>query len=202
MPESSIDSPGVGRAEDVGSFGRFHELPVEQMPAEMRDAYEFTLGLRTVVPGPHRIWIANPTLSRTIVPTGEYFQTKSTLSKGEIEIVTNVINGQWGAAYANYEHEHIGEQLGQLPAEQVERLIAGLPAQFEDPRHQIVYELSLTLAQRRVVPVGLFRRAQAVLGDAGIVDVTVLMGWFTMVSLTLMAYDVPSSAQPFDRTRI
>jgi hypothetical protein len=29
---------------------------------------------------------------------------------------------------------------------------------------------------------------------AGIVDVTVLMGWFTAASLTLMAYDVPSDA--------
>jgi 4-carboxymuconolactone decarboxylase len=201
MSESTVRPPFLSAA-DVGSFGRFHELPVEEMPAEMRDAYEFTLGRRSVVPGPHRIWIANPTLARTIVPTGEYFQTKSTLSKGEIEIVTNVINGHWGAAYANYEHEQIGERLGGLAAEQVERLIAGLPAQFEDPRQQVVYELSLTLAQARVVPIGLFRRAEALLGDAGIVDVTVLMGWFTMVSLTLMTYDVPSSAQPFDRARI
>jgi 4-carboxymuconolactone decarboxylase len=32
------------------------------------------------------------------------------------------------------------------------------------------------------------------LGDAGIVDVTVLIGWFTAVSMTLAAYDVPSNA--------
>jgi 4-carboxymuconolactone decarboxylase len=44
------------------------------------------------------------------------------------------------------------------------------------------------------VPQYLYRRAQELLGDAGIVDVTVLMGWFTMVSLTLMAFDVPSNA--------
>jgi 4-carboxymuconolactone decarboxylase len=50
------------------------------------------------------------------------------------------------------------------------------------------------LAGARVVPVALFRRAKDLLGDKGIVDVTVLMGWFTAVSLTLMAYDVPSSA--------
>jgi 4-carboxymuconolactone decarboxylase len=32
------------------------------------------------------------------------------------------------------------------------------------------------------------------LGDAGIVDVTMLLGWFTGVSLTLAAFDVPSNA--------
>ena len=45
-----------------------------------------------------------------------------------------------------------------------------------------------------MVPIALFRRAQDLLGDKGIVDVTALMGWFTTVSLTLMAYDVPSDA--------
>ncbi len=50
------------------------------------------------------------------------------------------------------------------------------------------------LATPRVVPVGMFERAKQLLGDKGIVDVTVLMGWFTAVWLTLMAYDVPSDA--------
>jgi len=45
-----------------------------------------------------------------------------------------------------------------------------------------------------VVPKGLYRRAKSLLGDAGIVDVTMLLGWFTGVSLTLMAFDVPSNA--------
>src|SRR5580658_11216378 len=73
-------------------------------------------------------------------------------------------------------------------------LIAGLPTSFEYPRQQVVYELASALAAARVVPVGLFHRAQDLFGDEGIVDVTVLMGWFTGVSLTLMAYDVPSNA--------
>ena len=153
------------------------------------------------MPGPHKIYLANPKLLRTIVPTGAYFQTESTLAKAEIEIVTNVINGRWGAAYTNYEHEKIGIELGHLAPEKVAALIAGLPTSFEDPRQQVVYELSCTLAAARVVPVGLFRRAQNLVGDAGIVDVTALMGWFTAACLTLMAYDVPSDAVGLDQGR-
>ena len=48
--------------------------------------------------------------------------------------------------------------------------------------------------QPRIVPVGLFQRAKDLITEAGIVDVTVLMGWFTAVSLTLNAFDVPSNA--------
>ena len=180
--------------EDFGSFGRFRETPVNSMSPEMRAAYDFTRQLRGQVPGPHKIWLANPKLSKTIVPTGKYYQTDSSLTKAEIEIATNVINGRWRAAYSNYEHEKIGEQQGHLPPEKVQRIIAGLPASFEDARQQIVYELAETLAEARIVPTGMYRRAKDLLGDAGIVDLTVLMGWFTAVSLTLMAYDVPSDA--------
>lgn len=181
-------------SEDFGSFGRFQETPVDQMPPEMKAAYQFTLKLRGQVPGPHKIWLANPKLSMTIVPTGKYFQTESSLTKAEIEIVTNIINGRWRAAYSNYEHEKIAEEAGHLPPEKVEALIAGLPTGFDDERQQIVYELASALAIPRVVPRGMYQRARERLGDQGIVDVTVLMGWFTAVSLTLMAFDVPSNA--------
>jgi 4-carboxymuconolactone decarboxylase len=179
---------------DVGTFGRFTETPVSEMPDEMKQAYDDTLKLRGLVPGPHKIWLANPKLSQTIVPTGAYYQTESTLTKAEIEIATSTINGHWRAAYANYEHEKIGIEQGHLAPDKVAALIAGLPTSFDDPRQQVVYELACTLAAARVVPLGLFGRARDLLGDAGIVDVTALMGWFTTVSLTLMAYDVPSDA--------
>jgi 4-carboxymuconolactone decarboxylase len=179
---------------DFGTFGRYHEIPVDQMTAQMKAAYEFTKQLRGMVPGPHKIWLANPRLSQTIVPTGAYFQTESTLTKAEIEIVTNMINGKWCAAYGNYEHEMIGQFLGGLAPEQVQALIAGLPTCFDDPREQVVYELTTSLISPRVVPLGLYRRAKDLLGDAGVVDVTVLIGWFTAVSMTLGAYDVPSNA--------
>ena len=177
-----------------GSFGRYHETPVNEMAPEMRDAYEYTMQLRGLVPGPHKIWLSNPKLSKTIVPTGAYYQKESTLTKAEIEIVTNVINGRWLAAYSNFEHEKIGEEQGHLPPEKVQALIAGLPTSFDDARQEVVYQLALTLASPRVVPTGLYQGAKELLGDAGIVDVTVLMGWFTAVSLTLMAFDVPSNA--------
>ena len=50
-----------------------------------------------------------------------------------------------------------------------------------------------------VVPLGLYRRAKALIGDEGIVDVTVLIGWFTMVSTTLSAFDVPANAVGLDQ---
>ena len=184
---------------DFGTFGRFKETPAGQMPPDMKEAYDFTMKLRGIVPGPHKIWLANPALSKTIVPTGYYYQKESSLTKAEIEIATNLINARWRAAYSNYEHEKIAVKDGKLPPEKVQALIAGLPTSFDDAREQIVYELASTLAAQRVVPTGMFKRAEQLIGEKGIVDVTVLMGWFTMVSLTLMAFDVPSDAVGLDQ---
>jgi 4-carboxymuconolactone decarboxylase len=189
----------MSEGSDFGTFGRFVETPVDEMPSEMCEAYEFTRELRGLVPGPHKIWLANPTLSKTIVPTGAYFQRQSTLTKAEIEIATNVVNGRWRSPYANYEHEIIGERDGHLDPHRVQALIAGLPTSFDDPREQVVYELASALVAPRIVPLGLYRRAKGLLGDAGIVDVTVLLGWFTMVCMTLNAFDVPADAEGLDQ---
>jgi 4-carboxymuconolactone decarboxylase len=189
----------MSSAPDFGTFGRFVETPVDEMEPPMKQAYEFTRGLRGLVPGPHKIWLANPALSTTIVPTGAYFQQHSTLSKAEIEIATVLVAAHWRSAYAAYEHEIIAERDGHLDPKRVEALIAGLPVSFDDAREQVVYELASALTTARVVPTGLYRRAGDLLGDAGIVEVAVLMGWFTMVCMTLAAFDVPANAEGLDQ---
>jgi 4-carboxymuconolactone decarboxylase len=189
----------MSESSDFGTFGRFVETPVDQMPSEMKEAYEFTHRLRGMLPGPHKIWLANPRLSQVIVPTGAYYQTDSTLTKAEIEIVTNLVTGRWSAPYASYEHEKIGVDQGGLAPGTVEALISGHPVSFDDPRQQVAYELASTLVVPRYVPLGLYRRAKDLLGDAGIVDVTVLIGWFTAVSMTLAAFDVPADAVGLDQ---
>ena len=180
--------------DEFGTFGRFRETSVEDMPPAMKEAYDFTMSLRGLVPGPHRIWLANPELSKTIVPTGAYFQQRSTLTKTEIEIVTNLVAARWLSAYASYEHEQIGVEQGHLAPETVQRMQAGLPVSFDQPRQEVVYEVAFALVQPRPVSMGLYRKARDLIGDAGLVDVSVLIGWFTMVSMTLAVFDVPANA--------
>src|ERR1700677_3610963 len=125
---------------DFGTFGRYKELSLEEMTAEQRKAYDFTMRQRGEVPGPNKIWLQNPKLIEVMVPLGAYYQGHSSLSKAEIEIATNLTNGRWLAAYSNYEHEMIAEEDGGLPPEKVEALIAGLPTNFDDTRQHADYE--------------------------------------------------------------
>jgi 4-carboxymuconolactone decarboxylase len=148
-------------------------------------------------PGPYRIWLQNPQLLAAMTPLGVYFQKQMQISKAEREIVTNCINGKWlNAGYSNQEHEKIGGQVG-LPPEKVQALIAGLQTSFADARQQVIYEITQTQIAPRRVPQGLYERPIGLLGDAGLTEVTVLIGYFTSVSLTLAAYDVPAGAPDY-----
>ena len=177
-----------------GTFGRYDEIPTDKLDDAQRQAYDYTLEVRGQVPGPYKIWLQNPDLITAMVPIGAFYQDKMSLSKAEREIVTNLINGHWsGAAYSNYEHELIAQDAG-LSADQVDALIAGLPVSFDDERQQVVHDVAATLIAGRRLPQHIFDRAVESIGHAGLTEVTVLIGYFTSVSLTLVAYDVPSDA--------
>src|SRR6201987_540731 len=182
------------KTSDFGTFGRYTEIPVDQVTPEQRKGYGLVVRERGEAPGPYKIFIQNPHLLEGLIPVGKYFhQSHCSLSDAERKIVVNLINGKWHAAYSHYDHEMIGERAG-LPPEKVQALIAGLHTSFDDPRQQVVYDMTCTLIASRIVPQGLYERAVELMGDAGLTDLTVLIGYFTSISMTLAAYDVPSNA--------
>jgi 4-carboxymuconolactone decarboxylase len=115
------------------TFGRYAEIPTEQLSAAQKEAYDFIMQARGMCPGPYRIWLQNAKLLKAMTPIGVYFHKEMQISKAEQEIVTNCINGKWATAgYSNGEHEKLGEQVG-LPAEKVAALIAGLRRRLRSP---------------------------------------------------------------------
>jgi 4-carboxymuconolactone decarboxylase len=86
-----------------------------------------------------------------------------------------------------------------LPAAQVEAMLSGLPTSFTDRREQVIYEMATCLANSRWVSKGLYDRVVEALGHVGITDVICLMGYYTMVAMTLAFYDVPADAEGLAR---
>lgn len=186
------------RESHFGTFGRFQEHRHEEMSGDEKQAYDLVKGTRNMVPGPYKIWVRNLELTKVMVHMGSHYQAQHTLSKAEIEIAVLLTAGRWMASYASYEHEWMAEVVGGLPAEKVQALVAGLATSFEDPRQQVIYDMSSALLAPRIVPVGLYQRAVESLGHDGLTDLIAFIGYFTTVSLTLRAYDVPANAVGLD----
>jgi 4-carboxymuconolactone decarboxylase len=181
------------------TFGRYAEIPQEQMTPEQQDAYRFMTETRGPLGGPSKIWVHNPKLAKVIAPFGAHFQAgKYSLTEREREIAVCTITSRWHSAYPTNAHERRGKEVG-LPADKVEAMIAGLTTSFTDEREQVVYEMASALANARWIPAGLHDRAVKALGHVGITDVITLMGHYTSVSMTLAFYDVPAGAPGMTR---
>ena len=180
---------------DTPTFGRYAEIPVDQMTPEQREGYRFLVdGPRGRLPGPYKIWVHNPKLIHAAAPLGQHFTPgQSSLSEREREIAVVVITSKWHSAYPAAAHERRGKEVG-LPAPTVEAIVAGLPVSFPDAREQAVYEMAVALAGGRLVSQGLYDRAVKALGHESISDIIVLMGYYTAVSLTMNFYAVPAGS--------
>ena len=137
-------------------------------------------------------------MAKAAGPLGAHFRTGYSLSEREREIAVVIINSKWHSIYPTNAHERAGKAAG-LPAEKVEALLSGLPTSFDDKREQIVYEMAMCLSNSRWVSKGLYDRAVEALGHVGITDVICLMGYYSMVSMTLAFYDVPAGAEGMPR---
>ena len=179
---------------DTPTFGRYAEIPYDQMTPEQQEGYRYLIETRCTLPGPTKIWVHNPKLAKAAAPLGTHFHPgQYAMTEREREIAVCIINSKWHAAYPTNAHERRGKEVG-LPADKVEAMISGLQTAFSDEREQIVYEMAITLTSSRWVPKGLFDRAVKALGHVGITDVISLMGYYTSVSMTLAFYDVPAGA--------
>ena len=163
---------------DTPTFGRYAEIPYDQMTPEQQEGYKSLMETRGRLPGPNKIYVHNPKLVKVMGPLGAYFRTGYSLSEREREIAVVIINSKFHSAYPTNAHERAGKAAG-LPADKVEAMLSGLPTSFDDTREQVVYEMAVCLSNARWVSKGLFDRAVAALGHDGITDVICLMGFYS-----------------------
>src|SRR5207244_9283398 len=87
------------------TFGRYAEIPYEQMTAEQQEGYRSLMETRGRLPGPNKIYVHNPALVKVMGPLGAYFRTGYSLSEREREIAVVIINSKWHSAYPTNAHE-------------------------------------------------------------------------------------------------
>ena len=183
---------------ETPTFGRYAEIPYDEMTPEQQEAYRSMVETRGRLPGPNKIYIHNPKLANVMGPLGAHFRTGYSLSEREREIAVVIICAKFHSVYPTNAHERAAKNAG-ISAEQVEAMLTGLPTSFSDVREQVVYEMAVCLSNASWVSKGLYDRAVAALGHEGITDAITLMGFYSSVSMTLAFYDVPADAPGLER---
>ena len=177
---------------------RIGDLAPEELDATQRDVVaEAVAGKRGRIPGPLRIWIRSPELGRHAQRLGAFLRYDTTLGTRLSELAILVTARIWTAHYEWFAHKREALKAGLDPAI-IEAIAARQIPNFTDPAAQAVYDYSLALHETHHVSPAHHAAAVAALGERGVVELVGLLGYYTLVAMTLNAFDVelPAGEMP------
>lgn len=165
---------------------------------EQRLVHErISAGPRGGVRGPLAVWLHRPELADRAQALGEYCRYGSALSSRLSELAILVTARAWGSEYEWFAHRPLAEAAG-LEAAIVEAIRTNAAPVFGDIEAATVYEVAGTLHLERRLSAVVYANAVEVLGQDRLIDLIGLLGYYTLISMTINAFevDLPPGAAP------
>ncbi|MGO4307127.1 carboxymuconolactone decarboxylase family protein [Cupriavidus sp. RAF12] len=169
---------------------RIPALAVEAMTPAQRTVYEtIAAGPRGGVRGPLAVWLQRPQLAATAQALGQYCRYDSSLSPRLSELAILCMARAWSAEYEWFAHKPLALKAG-VDADVVEAIRTGQIPRFAHEDEAVVHAVMQSLDTTRKIPDALYQRAVAVLGQDSVVDLVGLAGYYTLISMTINAFEV------------
>jgi 4-carboxymuconolactone decarboxylase len=181
---------------------RLSELDEALLTKQQREIItEAAGGLRGRMPAQMAAWIASPVMADRAQKLGEFLRYRTQLGSLLSELAILVTARFWTSQYEWYVHAPIGREAGL--AESVIEAIRErrIPDFAEEEDQRIVYEVACSIHEHHGLDDTLFQQANDILGAQCLAELVGLLGYYTLVSMTLNVYgiDVPENAvDPLD----
>ena len=170
---------------------RIKNLKKEDMSTEQRRIHdEIAAGPRGQVQGPLKVWLTSPSLADKAQKLGQFCRYESSLPKHLSELAILVTGRFWHAEFEWWAHKRIGLDAG-LDAKIIEALRQRRIPKFKSDEERIVYEFATQLHRDHRVGDTTYAEAVAAFGEVGAVDLVGILGYYTLISMTLNAFQVP-----------
>lgn len=163
--------------------------PDAMTPAQRRVAEAAAAGKRGRVPAPLRAWLHSPEMGDRAQRLGEFLRYDTSLGPYLSELAILVTARFWTSHYEWFAHKREGLKAGIAPAVVAaiaERRVPDLP----DAKARLVYDYATTLHRDHLVPDALHAAARDALGERGVVELVGLIGYYTLVAMTLNAFEI------------
>lgn len=166
-------------------------FPIDDMTPEQQRVYDGVVaGARKRVVGPLRAALHRPALAERWSALGEILRFGTSLPPRLSELAILVTARHWSAQLEWQQHAPAALKGGLDPAI-VEAIRLGKAPKHMKPDEQAVYEYARELHEAKNVNDATHQRATGILGVTGVVELTALIGYYTMVAMTLNAHDIP-----------
>lgn len=166
-------------------------LEPEQMSSQQRDIYnEVVAGPRGRMVGPLRAVIHSPELAAHWSKIGEYLRYSTCLPAKLSELAVIATGRRWNSQVEFYIHASAARQAG-IDDAIIEAIRCGEAPSFEDSAEAEIYEFTRQLQETGNVEQVFYDAIVARWGVRGVVELTAVIGYYTMVSMTLNVHDIP-----------
>jgi 4-carboxymuconolactone decarboxylase len=140
--------------------------------------------------GPFFCYLHAPAFGELAQKLGGHLRFGTTIPPRLSEFAILATAQHWKSQYEWAAHAPIAEQKGVKP-ETVRDLRAGRMPKKAPKDERAVYEFIKELYKNKRVTDRAYKQVQAVLGDAGTVELVGLLGYYAMVSMTLNTFRMP-----------
>lgn len=181
-------------------MSRLPELAYEQMDDEQRRIHdEIAAGPRGAVVGPLEVWLRSPPLADRAQKLGAYARFRSTLPPRLSELAILVTGAAWKADFEWYSHIGPARKAG-ITDDVIEAIRTGEEPPLEDDASRAVYAVAREMHDHRRLSDDTYAMAIDVLGERGLVDLIGILGYYTLISMTLNAFEIetPDGSKPFE----
>ena len=168
---------------------RLPAIPPEAMTPAQRSVYDATVaGPRGRMVPPVAAWLHSPGVAGPAQQLGQHIRYESSLPRAWNEMAILLVARHWGASYEWYAHKRMALEAGLAPGV-VDEILAGRPpARPADAA--AIYDYVVSLLEKRNVSAARHEAMVAHWGTAGVVDLVALLGYYTLVSMTLNAFEI------------
>lgn len=165
---------------------RIEPVDPAQLTSDQQAVADRIAGTRGRVPGPFTALLHVPELADLVQNLGAYLRYRGDLDRDVAETAILVVVNHWGSAYAWNAHAPIARREG-VPDAVIESVASGDGLESMPARYRVVCEYARELASTGRVSDALYAKTAAFLGTPGTIELTVLVGYYSQVAMTLNA---------------
>ena len=171
---------------------RIKDWTVENLTEEQKEIHDTIVsGPRGHVVGPLRIWLNNPGLARSAQTVGEYARYGTSLSKGLSELAIITTGRVWSSAF-EWEHHAPLAIEGGIDPENVNIISMGQRPNFTKAKEEAVFDFAAEANILKNVSDNTYNNLVNILNETAAIDIVGICGYYSLISMTLNVFKVPS----------
>jgi 4-carboxymuconolactone decarboxylase len=164
----------------------------EDLTPAQRQVYDtIVAGPRGTVVGPLRAALHSPELADRWQKLGEYLRYRTALTVRQSELAIIAVARHWNSDLEWSIHVEVALGAGLDPAV-VDAIRHARSPVFTDPTEALIYEYTRQLLAHGQVADEVYADLYASFTEVQMVELTALVGYYTMVAMTLNAHAIPS----------